>query len=49
VQIDTREQGVMIRSEYTRPPVAGMLIQAMNPALSDDGSLAIPDQEIIQD
>jgi hypothetical protein len=49
VEIDAREQGMMIRSEDARPPVPGVLVQPVDPALSNDGSLAIPDQEIIED
>jgi hypothetical protein len=47
VKIDAREQWVMIRAEYARPPVARMFIQPMNSSFSD-AAPAIPDQDIVQ-
>jgi len=39
----------MIGSEYARPPIAGVLVQPVNSALPDSSSLAITDQEVVQD
>jgi hypothetical protein len=47
VEVDSREQRMMIRSEHSSTPIAGMLVQPVHFAVSHC-LLPIPDEDIVE-